>query len=69
MTMRVLAGDEAEACPKFKNELLHLGQNGRFKVFFAVGIFQSEKIQEVGIAKHQVRGERVFLPRGSRVRA
>jgi hypothetical protein len=35
----LLSGDEAETCPKLKNELLHLAQNCRSKVRFAVGIF------------------------------
>ena len=55
-----LPGHEAKARAQFQNEGLHLAQNRRLNVRFRVSVAQPEKIQHVGIAKHEVGREAVL---------
>ena len=52
----LLAGDKAEARPHLQKEALYLAQNGAFQVALAVGAFQSQEVEEIGVAEHRVGG-------------
>src|SRR5260221_307940 len=57
----LLAGHETETYTQFEDEGFHLSQNRRFQVSLRIGVFQPEKIEDVGIAEDQVGRELVFL--------
>jgi hypothetical protein len=50
----LLPGNKTEACAQFQQKAFHVAQDRRFQIALAVAIGQSEKIQHVGIAKHQI---------------
>ncbi len=57
----LLPADEGEAGAEFEDEVLEFAEDGDFEILFAVGISEAEEVQEVGIAKDQIRGERILL--------
>src|SRR5579875_569224 len=58
----LLTGDEREADPQLQDEPLHLPQDRRFQVLLAIRILEPQEIEEVRIAKDQVRRDCVLLP-------
>src|ERR1017187_3823181 len=57
----LLAGHETEAYPQFEDEGFHLPQDRRLQILLGVGVFQPEKIEDVGIAEDQIGCELIFL--------
>ena len=47
----LLPGDEGEASAQLQQDALDLAQDGALEVALAVGAFQSQKIEEIGITK------------------
>src|ERR1039458_8966400 len=57
----LLAGHETEFHPQFEDEGFHLPQDRRLQMLLGVGVFQPEKIEDVGIAEDQIGCELIFL--------
>ncbi len=55
-----LPGDKTEPNAQFENECLHLAQNGRFQVLLRVGVFETQEIEHIRIAEHQIGRELVL---------
>ncbi len=56
-----LAGEEGEVGAEFGDEALEVGEDGGFEVVFGVGVGEAEKIEDVGVAKIQIRANRLRL--------
>ncbi len=52
-----LAGDEAEACAEFEEELFDVAEDGVFEVFFEVVVVEVEEVEDVGIFEEEVGGD------------
>ena len=57
----LLARHEAEADPQFEDEGFHLPQDRSLQIPLGIGVFQPEKIEDVGIAEDQIGRELVFV--------
>jgi hypothetical protein len=55
-----LPGNEGESGTELQKDTLNFPQNRGFKVPFAVGTFESEQIEKVGIAEHGIRRQAAF---------
>ncbi len=56
-----LAGEEGEVAAEFGDEALAIGEDGGFEVVFGVGVGEAEKVEDVGVAKIQIRANRLRL--------
>ncbi len=56
-----LAGEEGEVAAEFGDEALEVGEDGGFEVVFGVGVGEAEKVEDVGVAKIQIRANRLRL--------
>ncbi len=62
-----LALDEGESHADLEDERFDLAEDGRFQISLGVGILESQKIQHIRIAEHEVGSELVILPQSRKL--
>ncbi len=62
--MLLLPLDEGKAGAEFQEEGFDLAENGRLKVFFAVGVLEPEEIEDIRIAEDEIGRQRVAVAEG-----
>ena len=60
-----LTAKKREATTELQQEGFELAQDGVFEVFFKIAVFETEEIENVGIAKYEVGCELIFAVRNT----
>ena len=54
--------EKGEARAEFEDERLNLAQDGCLQILLRVSVLQSQKIQDVRIAEHEIGGDDLWRP-------
>lgn len=57
----LLPFDESEPSAEFEQNRLDLAEDGCFEVLLAVGVFQTEEVEDIRIAENEIGRERVVV--------